>query len=71
MKVATQYDAIGRLIKRKCGATPLELMEASHSTSVHKRMSEMRERGWLIWRKAVAGCSYGRYYGRPPVQCAG
>jgi hypothetical protein len=62
----TQYEAIGRLIKRKSGATPLELMEASHSTSVHKRLSELRERGWTITRREIPGKSFGRYFGVAP-----
>ena len=62
----TQYDRIGALLKRKQGATPHELMMASGSTCIHKRMSEMRERGWVITRKTLDGKNYGVYHGKPP-----
>lgn len=66
----TQYDRIGALLKRRKGATAAELIAATMSTAVHKRMSEMRERGWRIWREAIAGRPYGRYYGCPPDNAA-
>jgi hypothetical protein len=62
----TQYDAIGSLLKRKKGATAAELIQATMSTAVHKRMSEMRARGWRITREAIDGKPYGRYYGQAP-----
>ena len=62
----TQYDRIGRLLTRKCGATPFELMEASRSTSVHSRLSEMKRQGWRIVRKPIPGRSYGTYHGTKP-----
>jgi hypothetical protein len=63
---ASQYEVIGNLISRKRGATPAELIERTWSTCVHKRMSEMRSRGWRIWREQVPGKSYGRYFGQAP-----
>jgi hypothetical protein len=66
----TQYDRIGALLKRRKGATAAELIAATMSTAVHKRMSEMRERGWRITREAIAGRPYGRYYGCPPDKAA-
>jgi hypothetical protein len=62
----SQYDRIGALLKRRKGATAAELIAATMSTAVHKRMSEMRERGWAIWREAIAGRAYGKYYGKAP-----
>lgn len=61
-----QYAVIGRLIARKGGATPAELIEATMSTSVHSRLCEMRKRGWNIWRMELKGRRYGRYFGIPP-----
>ncbi len=62
----TQYDAIGALLKRKKGATAAELIAATMTTSVHRRLFEMRQKGWTIWREAIAGRPYGRYYGKAP-----
>jgi hypothetical protein len=62
----TQYEAIGALLKRKKGATAADLIAATMSTAVHKRMSEMREKGgWTIWREPIPGKAYGRYFGKP------
>ena len=63
----TQYDAIGALLMRKKGATAADLIAATMSTSIHKRMSEMRERGWLITREQLPGKSYGVYRGVKPM----
>ena len=62
----TQYEAIGALLKRKKGATAAEMLEVSMSTSIHRRMYEMRKKGWTIWREAIAGKQYGRYRGIAP-----
>lgn len=62
----TQYDAIGALLRRKSGATAADLIRVTMSTSIHKRMSEMRERGWRIRREAIPGKAHGRYFGTPP-----
>lgn len=62
----TQYDRIGALLRRKSGATAAELIAATFSTCVHKRMSEMRARGWTITREPIKGKAHGRYYGTAP-----
>ena len=67
MKDTSQYAAIGKLITRARGATVYELMLASRSSSVHKRMSELRARGWHIERRPIAGEKYGKYFGTKPA----
>lgn len=62
----TQYAAIGKLLQRKKGATPAELMTSSGSTCIHKRMSEMRNAGWSIWREDLKGARHGLYFGKAP-----
>lgn len=63
----TQYDAIGSLLKRKKGATAADLIAATFSTSIHRRLYEMRGKGWYIWREGIPGKNYGIYRGRPPM----
>lgn len=63
---ATQYKVIENLITRKRGATAADLMMATASTCIHKRMSELRERGWHIRKEPVAGRNFHRYYGTAP-----
>jgi len=62
----SQTDRIGKLLLRKSGATAMEIIEAGKTTCPHKRMSELKERGWTIWRKPVPGRNYGRYFGLEP-----
>lgn len=65
----TQYARIGALITRRTGATALELMQATASTCVHKRLSEMRQRqGWSIYRIPVEGETFGSYHGIGPFE---
>jgi hypothetical protein len=62
----TQYDRLGKLLTRKRGATAMDIATLVGSTSPHKRLSEMRARGWRITRQAVKGKSYGTYHGIAP-----
>lgn len=61
---ASQYVRIGKLLTRKSGATAMEIASVVGSTSPHKRISELKARGWLVWREAIAGRNYGRYFGK-------
>jgi hypothetical protein len=62
----TQYDRIAKLLTRKRGCTPMEIVQVAGTVCPHKRLSEMRERGWWITREEIAGKSYGRYRGIAP-----
>lgn len=62
----TQYDRLAKLLTRKRGCTAMDIVERCGSVAPHKRLSELKERGWRIWREAVKGKNYGRYFGRAP-----
>lgn len=62
----SQYEVIGNLIKRKRGATVAEMVMATCSSSPHRRLFELRQKGWRIWRESIAGKQYGRYRGIAP-----
>lgn len=66
----SQTQVIGNLIRRQRGATVAELLAATWSSCVHKRMSELKARGWTIRREDIKGKPYGRYFGTPPVTAA-
>jgi hypothetical protein len=59
----TQYERLSKLLTRKKGATAMDIVEAVGTVCPHKRLSEMKERGWLVWREKVPGKSYGVYRG--------
>ena len=62
----TQYARIATLLTRQRGATALEIITGAGTVCPHKRMEEMRRRGWTITRRQVPGKTYGRYFGVPP-----
>lgn len=62
----SQTDRIGKLLLRKSGATAMEIVQAGGTVSPHRRLTDLRNRGWTIWRKPVAGKTYGRYFGLEP-----
>lgn len=63
----TQYSRIEKLLTRKSGATAMEIIAKCGTTCPHKRLSELKERGWFIQRLAVKGQTYGRYVGQAPA----
>jgi hypothetical protein len=62
----TQYDRLSKLLTRKRGATAMDIVEAVGTVCPHKRLSELKARGWRITREQVPGKSYGRYRGVAP-----
>ena len=65
-KAMTQYERLAKLLTRKRGATSLEIIQAAGTVSPHSRLSEMKAKGWTIWRKEMDGKTYGRYFGMAP-----
>jgi hypothetical protein len=63
---ASQYDRLAKLLTRKKGATAFDIATTVGSTCPHKRLSELKERGWKITREQVPGRSYGVYRGVAP-----
>ena len=65
-----QCKRLEQLLQRKSGATSMEIIAAIKTVSPHSRMTELKNKGWVIRRVPVRGRNYGRYYGTPPVTCA-
>jgi len=63
----TQYDYIAKLLTSKAGATSLQIIAIAGTVSPHSRLSEMKRKGWRIWRKQLEGRAYGAYFGEPPL----
>lgn len=62
-----QLQRLEKLLTRKRGATAMEIAEAVGTVSPHRRLFELKRRGWDIRREPVEGRNYGRYYGRKPA----
>lgn len=65
----TQHQILARLLSRKCGTTALEIIQQVGSVCPHKRMSDLKARGWTITKKLVPGKNYHRYFGVAPKGC--
>lgn len=63
----SQYQRIARLLTRKSGATAMDIASVAGTVSPHSRLSEMKAAGWRIWREAIKGRNYGRYFGVRPL----
>ncbi len=62
----TQPDRIAKLLQRRNGCTAMDIITAAGTVSPHRRLTDLKNRGWIIVRKPVAGANYGRYYGVAP-----
>ena len=62
----TQLERLGKLLTRKRGITSWEIMQEVGTVCPHKRMSDLKERGWLITKTEVLQKNFFRYFGVPP-----
>ena len=58
----TQLEKLKKLLKRKKGATSLEIIQAVGTVSPSKRVSELRAKGLTVLKVQVAGKNYFRYF---------
>lgn len=63
----TQCDRLAKMLTRKRGCTALEIIVTVGTVCPHKRLHDLKMKGWTITREVEAGQNYGRYYGKPPV----
>lgn len=64
----TQCAILEKLLRRKSGVTSLEIIQHCGTVAPHRRLADLKERGWTIRRESVEGKSYGRYLGEAPKQ---
>lgn len=62
----SQYARIAKLLTKKAGTTAMEITTVAGTVSPHSRLAEMKAAGWRIWREAIDGENYGRYFGSAP-----
>jgi hypothetical protein len=65
MKMLTQHQKLARLLTRKAGCTSVEICQALPSVSPHRRLSDMKDKGWVILKKR--GGKLITYFGNPPI----
>lgn len=65
----TQYQTLARLLLRKRGATSMEIVNVCGTVSPHRRLADMKQRGWTITKRRVTGKKYHAYFGTAPKGC--
>lgn len=63
-EMKTQLDKLTTMLTRSRGATSFEIIMEVGTVSPHKRLSELKERGWKITKRKVVGKNYHRYFGK-------
>jgi len=69
MTQLSQTQLLARLLSRKCGTTSMEIIAACKTVCPHRRLTDLKNRGWTIVKKQVKGKSYHRYFGTAPKGC--
>lgn len=64
----TQTQRLAKLLQRPKGCTSMDIIREVGTTSPSKRLSEMRDAGWLILKDKVDGTNYHRFKGVPPAK---
>lgn len=59
----TQCAILEKLLRRKDGVTSLEIIQQCGTVAPHRRLADLKARGWVITRKQIEGKNYGRYFG--------
>jgi hypothetical protein len=65
-----QIDKIGQMLQRPGGCTMMEVIKACNTSTPTRRLSDLRDRGWIITKHKVEGKNYHRFYGQPPKKFA-
>ena len=63
-----QLSRLELLLIRRKGCTGMEISREAGTTSPHRRLTDLKQRGWTIVRKPVKGENYGTYHGIPPME---
>lgn len=66
MNKLTQFERLAKLLTRKQGVTSMEIISVVGTVCPHKRLSDLKARGWMIFKKPVAGRNFYRYSGVAP-----
>jgi hypothetical protein len=65
-KPKTQMDKLKELLQRKQGVKSYEIVKVLPSVSPHRRLSDLKERGWTITFKLCDDNKTKIYFGKAP-----
>jgi len=66
----TQYTLLSKILRRKAGVTAMEIMGIVGTVCPHKRMADLKAKGWHITKRKVPGKTYHKYFGVAPADWA-
>ena len=64
----TQCAILEKLLRRKSGVTSLEIIQRCGTVAPHRRLADLKDKGWVIRREQLPGKSYGVYRGEAPIR---
>lgn len=67
----SQLAILKTLLKRKQGVTSMEMCDLLPTVTPSRRISDLREQGWIVTKKPVQGTNYFRFFGRAPETFGG
>ena len=67
----SQLEMLKAMLKRKQGVTSLEIQKEIGTVCPHRRLTDLKEQGWTILSKEIAGQDYLRYHGIAPKSFGG
>ena len=62
-----QLTRLCKLLTRSKGCTSMEIITECQTTAPHRRLMDLKQRGWAIYSKPVEGRNFLRYFGMPPA----
>jgi hypothetical protein len=63
----TQCSILEKLLGRKSGVTSLEIIQKCGTVAPHRRLADLKEKGWAIWSEPIEGHQHRRYFGAKAV----
>lgn len=63
-----QLNRLCKLLTRSRGCTSMEIITECQTTAPHRRLTDLKEHGWSIYKKPVEGQNFSRYFGIPPAE---
>lgn len=61
-----QIRKVEKMLQRPQGCTMMELIKECATVSPSRRLSDLRDKGWTITKRKVAGKNYHRFFGKAP-----
>lgn len=63
----TQCQKLEQLLKRKSGVTSMEIISRCNTVAPHRRLADLKQKGWVITSKQSDKGNHLVYFGKAPI----